>query len=320
MKSGLRRNYMRADAAFCSWRDDVITGKAPTLYPVGIRQFQCVEIGPSLVTLIGGAPGAGKTTLSMQFTCDALRLTKDLRALVCNVEMPPHVLLDRQLARLAGIPGELIRHRKLGAEHGSRLARGLKELEDFVDRLAFLQAPFTLENVAASADDFDAGLLVLDYVQRISPKEKHLDGRGAVNALVNDLRQFADAGVAILLVAAVGRTKDQKGRTSYAAEGLNLASFRESSELEFGADTAWLLAPDERHPNRVKLRCLKNRYGETNDISLVFDRPRQRFYEPGGMATVPEANKVVQSELAERWKKGPSGNDDHGFVAGGNDG
>ena len=48
-----------------------------------------------LVTLLGGAPGAGKTAFAMQLVTDALRLTPALRALVCNVEMPARVLLDR---------------------------------------------------------------------------------------------------------------------------------------------------------------------------------------------------------------------------------
>ena len=56
------------------------------------------------------------------------------------------------------------------------------------------------------------------------------------------LRQFADAGVAIVVVAALARSKDAKGRSSY-TDGLSLASFRETSELEYGADDAFILAP-----------------------------------------------------------------------------
>jgi hypothetical protein len=36
------------------------------------------------------------------------------------------------------------------------------------------------------------------------------------------LRQFADAGVAVLVLAAVGRVKDSRGRSSYSGDGLNL--------------------------------------------------------------------------------------------------
>ena len=70
-----------------NWREDVLTGKGPELYPVGSDELSGFEVGPSKVTLIGGPPGAGKTAFTMQATVDALRLTTNLRAVVCNVEM-----------------------------------------------------------------------------------------------------------------------------------------------------------------------------------------------------------------------------------------
>jgi len=48
------------------------------------------------VTLIAGAR-AGKTALTMQLAIDAVRLTASLRAVVCNIEMPPETLLDGSL-------------------------------------------------------------------------------------------------------------------------------------------------------------------------------------------------------------------------------
>jgi len=77
-------NFQTAADVFDTWRDDVLTGQPPTLYPVGDGEFARVEVGPKLVTLIGGAPGAGKTALAMQFVVDALRLTDSLRVAVCN--------------------------------------------------------------------------------------------------------------------------------------------------------------------------------------------------------------------------------------------
>ena len=89
---------------FDGWRDDVLTGSPPTFYPIASAGgLARIEIGPGLVTLFGGAPGAGKTAFTMQAVIDALRLTPTLRALVCNVEMPAAGALDRQLARLSGI-------------------------------------------------------------------------------------------------------------------------------------------------------------------------------------------------------------------------
>ena len=41
---------------------------------------------------------------------------------------------------------------------------------------------------------------------------------GSVDALMDYLRQFADAGVAVLAISSVGRTKDSKGRSSDAGD------------------------------------------------------------------------------------------------------
>lgn len=288
-------HYVTAADAFAGWRDGLLTAQRPTLFAIGDGELSRIEIGPRLVTLFGGAPGAGKTAFVMQAVVDALRLTPTLRACVANVEMSPGVLLDRQLARLSGIDADVIRHRRFGPEHAERLDAGLATVETFAERLAFVRPPFDLGNIAATADAFHAELLVLDYVQRIRPPGEHGDRRGSVDALMDYIRQFADAGVAVVAVAAVSRSKDAKGRSSY-AEGLNLASFRESSELEFGADDAFILVPGG--DDFVTLRHLKSRHGECVDLTLQFDRRRQSF---SSVESWPPRESRLQDALAALW-------------------
>jgi len=95
-----KASFQTAADVLATWRDDVLTGQPPTLFPIGDGELARIEVGPGLVTLIGGAPGTGKSAFTMQAVVDALRLMPTLRACVCNIEMPPGVLLDRQLARL----------------------------------------------------------------------------------------------------------------------------------------------------------------------------------------------------------------------------
>jgi replicative DNA helicase len=295
--------FVCAADALAGWRDDVLSGKPPVTFPLGTGELGRIEFGPGAVLLLGGAPGAGKTAFAMQAVVDALRLTPDLRAVVCNVEMGQAALLDRQLARLSGIDLTLIRHRRLGAEHADRIDQALHTLEPLAERLAFIRPPFDLANVAATADAFDARLLCLDYIQRIPPPGEHGDKRGAVNATMDYLRQFADAGTAVLVVSAIGRTKDGKGRSSYAGDGLGLASFRESSELEYGADDAFILTADDDQGDGVTLRHLKSRHGECRDIDLTFHRRHQRFTPAGGdQGPRPEQAKV-KSALAALWAR-----------------
>src|SRR5215468_6564275 len=143
----MNANYIGAADVLAGWRDDVVSGKAPVLFPIGPGELATIEVGPGLVMLLGGAPGAGKTAFTMQAVVDALRLTPDLRAVVCNVEMGPAALLDRQLARLSGIDLTAIRHRRLGAEHADRIDQAMHTLEPLAERLGFVRSPFDLENV-----------------------------------------------------------------------------------------------------------------------------------------------------------------------------
>jgi replicative DNA helicase len=302
----MKAYFQTAADVLAGWRDDVLSGQPPTLYPAGAGELERIEIGPGLVMLLGGAPGAGKTAFSMQLVIDALRLNPSLRACVCNVEMPPAGLLDRQLARLSGVDAALIRHRKLDIEHAERIDQSFATLEPLCERLAFVRSPFDLANVAATADEFGAGLLLLDYIQRIAPPGDHHDKRGSVNATMDYLRKFADAGTAVLVISAIGRSKDNQGRSTYSGEGLNLASFRESSELEFGADDAFILTPDGEDTDAVTLRHLKSRHGECQDLALTFCRRLQRF-EAAAATTAAERSKL-QGEVADLWaRSAPAG-------------
>lgn len=257
-------------------REEIHSGKPPTSFKVGKGELDRIQVGPRLVTLLGGAPGSGKTALAMQCVIDALRFDTELRACVCNVEMSPDSLVERQVARLSGIELTTLRSRQIDAEYALQLANALETLETVVERLVFVRPPFNLATVAETAEKSGAELILLDYIQRIPPPGPQGDRRGTVDAAMSYLRGFADRGAAVIVIAAVSRSKDRQGRPSY-SEGLNLASFRESSELEFGADDAFLLLPDTDQPREVRLRHLKSRYGEMKDIQLRFDGRVQRF-------------------------------------------
>jgi replicative DNA helicase len=304
----MNANFTPATELLAGWRGDVLSGKPPTLYPVaeGANPLTRIEVGPGMVTLFGGQPGAGKTAFTMQLVVDALRLTPTIKALVANVEMSSTALLDRQLARLSGIDLRTIRYRSLKAEHSPRVRAGMETLAGLVPRLAFLRAPYSLENVARSADAFGADLLVLDYIQRFASPGEHSHRKAAVDAAMEYVRGFADAGVAVVVVAAVGRQRDEKGRSGYG--GLNIASFRESSELEYGADDAFLLVREdgEETAGALTLRHVKSRHGEPTDIPLRFTGSVQRFdpTEDLGKGKLAAAVRTVWDRKGETTEEG----------------
>lgn len=107
-----------------------------------------------------------------------------------------------------------------------------------------------------------------------------------------------------------------KGRTSYDGDGLDLASFRESSELEFGADDAFILVPDsdtaESGTVDVMLRHLKARHTEPKDVRLTFERACQRFTPAGTTGTSKRARPSgkLHSALRAAWAKTAPAADD----------
>ena len=310
-----KSNYITAADAIDSWRDDVLKGNPPTFFRIAeTGPLSRIEIGPKLITLIGGAPGSGKTGFVMQCVVDALRLSPTLRAVVCNIEMPPETLLDRQLSRLSGVPLDVIRYRTLNESHADRIDAALSTIEGFADRLCFCRPPFDLANVAATADDFapvgrSGGLLLaLDYIQRIAPPGINADKRGSIDSTMNYLRQFADAGAAVIVVSSVGRQKNSRGGSTYAGDSLNLASFKESGELEFGADDAFILAPTKNNAGVLQLSHLKARHTKPADVFLRFHGSTQRFVA----IEAPTADDMARpgglsAKLGDLWNNTPTG-------------
>ena len=289
------------------WRDSVLSGTPPTLYRVGDGELARLEIGPGLVTLLGGAPGAGKTALVMQFVFEALVRESAFGRWCAMSRWPLPFCSTANSPDSAGSTPETSGTAGSGPSTARPFRGECTPWSMSPTASPSFEPPFNLENVAQSADEFGANLLIIDYIQRVGSHGEHGDKRGAVDATMSYLRQFADAGVALIVVSAVGRSKDSKGRSSY-VKGLNLASFRESSELEFGADDAFILAPDDGRdasPDRVVLKHLKSRHGETKDFFLTFDRRHQRFTPAEPDSPAPAETGKLQAALRAAWGRTP---------------
>lgn len=263
-----------------SWLTDVEKGE-PTIRFALAEPFAGLDLRPGRLILFGGAPGHGKTAALMQMVVDLLRLNPTGRVLIANVEMTPTLLLERAVSRLSGVPLSVITDRTLTPEQLGRVRAAVGALEPLAGRLAFLAAPYSLEHLAAAGDAFEANALVVDYVQRFAVGDGTKSGREALETAATVLRGFCDHGACVLVASAVSRQKGNAGST-YA--GLGLASFRGSSELEFGCDAAYLLVRKD-DSDAITFECAKNRFGAVADVPTVFDATVQTFRgAPSGLA------------------------------------
>jgi hypothetical protein len=186
--------------------------------------------------------------------------------------MTPADLLTRVVARLAGVPVDHMMNKTFAPGEKARVLRAVELHRPALDRLAFLNPPFTLDNLADAATEFGATVLAVDYLQRFG-HGKEL--RESLDGVMTGVRRLALAGAAVIAVSSVARQKDDKGRSAYAR--LGLASFRGSAELEFGCDSGYIL---DAADGIAVLRCVKNRFGRPADVHLRFSGKYQRF-DPG---------------------------------------
>jgi replicative DNA helicase len=266
---------------FGPWKDDLLSDEPPATWSIGDATFAHVEVAPDRIILLGGAPGSGKTALLLQWVGGILDTEPDARILLANVEMSAGQLLARMLARLSNVPLTAIRRHEIPAEGYEPIGAALGHIQGYADRLAFAREPSDLDSVRAAAKAHQADVVVIDYLQRVNPPSKFPSMRDRINALMGALRQLADGGAALLVAAALVRSRNSRGRATYAGPHPSLASFRESGEVEYAADDCFLLfPPDEDNEQPVWSMLLKHakcRDGEPKDLALRFHRRTQRF-------------------------------------------
>lgn len=253
----------------------ISTGKMTQLLALG-PALNGLEIGPGLVTVLGAPPGAGKTTLAMQVAFENLLHNPGFRVVVANRESSMEVLLQRELARQTGVSSKAIRFGTCNATELAKLKKAVDELRPLLTRMSSLDEPGELLMLMRLLSE-EPGLLILDYIQKFAPPG---EAKVGVTAVMTMCRLFARAGWAVLALSATARTQT-KGKSTQDSLQLTQASFRDSSEIEFQADAAYLLRDMEKKAaakvRATLIECVKNRHGEKNHKLLAFNMPKSCF-------------------------------------------
>lgn len=274
-------NVTSVSSLLAELRAEIFSGEPPEEFPVANEPWGSFAFRPGDIVAIAAPPAMGKTALITQTTVDSLRLNANASCLFCNVEMTPKTILERQVSRLSGVTYEQIARRSIPHGEHREIERALATLESIGDRMAFMGPPFSIEHVIEAVAAIQPRILVLDYLQRITCCDGVADTRVRLNSVMHAARSIASAGVCVVLISAVGRTQSKKGG-GYNASELGMGSFRESSEVEYGADDAFVMveegsAVDVTGYRTVIMKHVKSRNHRQRDIRLEFDGAIQRF-------------------------------------------
>lgn len=302
--------------------NDVLTGDPPPEYQFTETKWGTLALRPKQITGVGGSPNCGKTGLGLQMVTGALLRDPSLRAIIACVEMSEQVLMERTLARLSGVYLTKILERTRDEFFVERINRAIPQLESLADRLMFMQRPFSMTDVRAACDQFEPHIVVLDYLQRLGVGEGSIDMKSQVAGVMTQVRLLADQGPAVLAVAALNRAASSRSsaRAESNVDAVNdIAVFRDSSDIEYSLDDAFVLVPtndnrtirdtDAYEPKKVVLRHVKSRNNLTVHIPLAFDgrlqeftlRPWQASEEPTQVVTPAQAAASARQSVERGW-------------------
>jgi hypothetical protein len=172
-----------------------------------------------------------------------------------------------------------------GAGHGTPRARAaaVRIAEAFGARLAFVEAPLTVEAIDAAVARAGARLLVVDYLQLIAVPDGGRDRVADLDRLVGRLRDMAiGRELAVVLVSSVANRSTAADHAGQVGRG--------TAEIGFAAELVYTAEREETPDGRPVIgpdgtvaatwRCAKSRNGEPRDLVTRFDGAAQTFYGP----------------------------------------
>ncbi len=234
-------------------------------------------LAPGRITIIGAPPGTGKTALASQIVFDALVENPDLRLWIANCEMGIETLLRREIARVSGVGHKRILEATFTKEEHGRILEAAEGMVSTISRVHHMIPPFDCESLHKLILEPTPGILVVDYLQKFRSADR--EARTGVDEVISVLRGLALQGWAILAMSSTAR--QQGGRNGgHNHQTLSMSSFKESGEIEFNADAAYILRDATEGQSKVRdidLDCVKNRNGSLHKIELRFCGDFMRF-------------------------------------------
>lgn len=240
--------------------------------------------GPHIVM---GRPGSGKSALALQVAANVALMGG--RVLYLSVEMTASQCAARVCSYLSAAGAEGMPEVRwgeweaMGAGGDPRGLQALARMRALVPGFAVADGVGVSDLDAVRAIIRDAGeagasLVVVDYLQRIVPREPTPNAYERLQAVVHGITAAAKAArMPVILVSSMNRESMRAGKAS-------ITGAAGCGDIEYDALTVMQLIAPKDHPGNRDLFMTKNRYGgfdeEDPAVTFGFDGAHNRFADP----------------------------------------
>ena len=236
-----------------------------------------IDLAPGRMYVLGGRPGHGKTTLTLQLVLHMLGANPDATALFCTCEMTEAEVALKALCCIER-RDFITPLRQLGGAGAGTVALAAATNAGILSRL-FIKPSRSIDDVCSDAYRLHKSqrlnIVVVDYLSAFTAPAggKHETRSREVGAVSRECKALAQRLDCVVVAAS------QLNRASKASATPQLVHLRDSGEVEQDSDGVLLLhRPDHEDPNAIaQLLIAKNRWGEVGSIDLVPDLGNHRF-------------------------------------------
>lgn len=255
--------------------------------PTGLRDLDKVLAGlqRSDLVVVAGRPSMGKTALMLNIALDIATKAKQGAVLYFSLEMSKEQLVDRLLAAEAGVDAWKLRTGEgLNDQDFERLSAAMGQLAEapiFLDDTSGITVSDLRTKARRLHHQHPLAVIMVDYLQLMSGGSRYAAQANRVQEISEISRSLKilarELNVPVVAASQLSRTVESRNPPIP-----QLADLRESGAIEQDADiVAFIYRPnyydENADPNVTELHIKKHRNGPTKNLSIFFDRDKQRF-------------------------------------------
>ena len=260
--------------------DDIFMQKRAAGTMIGLESFDLSTGGifPGELVLLAARPSAGKTALALQIV--QYIAGKQKPTYMASLEMRTTDLALRVLCGVSGVSLARVRAADIRPDDTVDMAvvsQSLGKLPIWLHDRPGLSVQDIRRACRRLASKVDLSVIVVDYLQRVTPSDRKVPRHLQVGQITWDLKALAlELDVPVICLTQLSRAAEEIDKKTGLMREPRLSDLKESGDQEQDADMVLLLHRQKRARD-AKLILAKNRNGEQDSFNLAFDAERMRF-------------------------------------------
>ena len=241
----------------------------------------------SQLIVVAGRPGMGKTSFALNIA-QHVAVKERIPVAIFSLEMSREQLALRLLCSEAMVDSQKTRTGGLTDKDFDKLALAVKDLGEapiYVDDSPALTVLEMLAKARRLKQDKDLGLIVIDYLQLMSGKDRRENRQQEISVMTRSLKIMAkELGLPVVLLSQLSRESEKRE-----SKIPLLSDLRESGSIEQDADVVIFLHRENYYnkeaDNITRVIVAKQRSGPTGEINAGWKGEYTRFFELSGQST-----------------------------------